>query len=114
VSFVDTMLEIIKIYLAITDLYDDDEDLESTGKTNHWHNTEHRTDQMNAFRLLCRKSDFEYIIHFKIEGLFPSKALYRADLLKHSHLTLFYSILFSQPLKRAWKASLRRAGISSY
>jgi hypothetical protein len=33
VSFVDTMLEIIKIYLAITDLYDDDEDLESTGKT---------------------------------------------------------------------------------
>jgi hypothetical protein len=33
ISFVDAMLEIIKIYLAITDLYDDDEDLESTGKT---------------------------------------------------------------------------------
>jgi hypothetical protein len=54
VSFVDTMVEIIKIYLAITDLYDDDEDLESTGKTRHW--TQHTTDLTHAAYAVYRRA----------------------------------------------------------
>jgi hypothetical protein len=60
ISFVDTMVEIIKIYLAITDLYDDDEDLESTGKTRHW--TQHATDLTHAaYAVYSRAHHFSFL-----------------------------------------------------
>ena len=49
ISFVDALLEIIKIYLAIADLYDDDEDLENTGKTLR------KIDKMSVFQIQKKK-----------------------------------------------------------